>query len=182
MANTQINITDNGTTTLATADKYCDRNIDVNVDVHEKVTEFTNLYSSDYVTIDYKVGLSGSTVSFATDTECNCIKIPYHHMAGEPVVLRFRGIGTVRSRLPIVALASDGTTLAGGYEMTASSCNKSYDEHGDTMLTLIGTIETREWYYLCFNFQYLGVSSASSVLTGPIITINEPIGNGGYVG
>ena len=31
--NTQINITKNGTTTLATAGKYCDSNIDVNVDV-----------------------------------------------------------------------------------------------------------------------------------------------------
>lgn len=33
MANIGINITQNGTTTLATAGKYCDRNIDVNVDV-----------------------------------------------------------------------------------------------------------------------------------------------------
>lgn len=31
--NTQIAITENGTTTLATAGKYCDRNIDVNVNV-----------------------------------------------------------------------------------------------------------------------------------------------------
>lgn len=33
MANTQINIQTNGTTTLATAGKYCDRNIEVNVAV-----------------------------------------------------------------------------------------------------------------------------------------------------
>lgn len=33
MANIQINISDNGTTTLATAGKYCDRNVDVVVDV-----------------------------------------------------------------------------------------------------------------------------------------------------
>lgn len=33
MANTQIDIRANGTTTLATAGKYCDRNIDVNVEV-----------------------------------------------------------------------------------------------------------------------------------------------------
>lgn len=31
--NTQIEIKENGTTTLATAGKYCDRNIDVNVDI-----------------------------------------------------------------------------------------------------------------------------------------------------
>ncbi len=33
MANTQINIVENGTTTLATAGKYCDRNVDVVVNV-----------------------------------------------------------------------------------------------------------------------------------------------------
>ena len=33
MANIQVNITKNGTTTLATAGKYCDRNVDVNVNV-----------------------------------------------------------------------------------------------------------------------------------------------------
>ena len=33
MTNTNIDIKNNGTTTLATAGKYCDRNIDVNVDV-----------------------------------------------------------------------------------------------------------------------------------------------------
>lgn len=33
MANMQINITENGTKTLATAGKYCDRNIDINVNV-----------------------------------------------------------------------------------------------------------------------------------------------------
>ena len=33
MSNHQINITKNGTTTLATAGKYCDRNVDVNVSV-----------------------------------------------------------------------------------------------------------------------------------------------------
>ena len=33
MANTQIDIAENGTKTLATAGKYCDRNIDVNINV-----------------------------------------------------------------------------------------------------------------------------------------------------
>lgn len=37
--NTQVNITENGTTTLATAGKYCDRNIDVNVNVPTYETE-----------------------------------------------------------------------------------------------------------------------------------------------
>ena len=33
MANTQVKVTANGTTTLATAGKYCDRNIEINVNV-----------------------------------------------------------------------------------------------------------------------------------------------------
>lgn len=41
--NHQINITENGTKTLATAGKYCDRNIDVNVNVPAKPTQFTNV-------------------------------------------------------------------------------------------------------------------------------------------
>ena len=50
----QINITENGTTTLATAGKYCDRNIDVNVEVQsgflndaDKVVDGT--ISGDYI-------------------------------------------------------------------------------------------------------------------------------------
>ena len=39
MANIDINIKENGTTTLATAGKYCDRNIDVNVDVPNVIPE-----------------------------------------------------------------------------------------------------------------------------------------------
>lgn len=41
--NTQINITENGTTTLATAGKYCDRNIDVNVEVPAPAVSYTSL-------------------------------------------------------------------------------------------------------------------------------------------
>lgn len=47
MENIQINITEDGTTTLATAGKYCDRNIDVNVsgmnlvEVHEITVDST---------------------------------------------------------------------------------------------------------------------------------------------
>lgn len=43
--NTQINITENGKTTLSTAGKYCDRNIDVNVDVPSNDAELESLVS-----------------------------------------------------------------------------------------------------------------------------------------
>lgn len=57
--NILINITENGTTTLATAGKYCDRNIDVNVEVSSGIVNdadkildgsFSGAYESDAVT------------------------------------------------------------------------------------------------------------------------------------
>lgn len=54
MANHQIYITENGTTTLATAGKYCDRNIDVNVATKEADAildgSFSGAYYSDKIT------------------------------------------------------------------------------------------------------------------------------------
>jgi len=44
--NTQVSITQNGKTTLATAGKYCDRNIDVNVDVLSNGAEQKTIINS----------------------------------------------------------------------------------------------------------------------------------------
>lgn len=58
--NTQIEIKENGTTTLATAGKYCDRNIDVNVEVSgdivndaDKILDgsFSGVYYSENITV-----------------------------------------------------------------------------------------------------------------------------------
>ena len=57
MANIQIDITENGTTTLATAGKYCDRNIDVNVAVPSAVTESLEVF--DNGTYKPPVGVDG---------------------------------------------------------------------------------------------------------------------------
>lgn len=216
MANTQINIITNGTKTLATAGKYCDRNIDVNVNVpangitptgtlnittngtHDvtnyasavvnvaggTATQFTNLYDPANVTIDYQVyGSSSEGLVRKADTECNILKIPYHHVAGEPFVIRMRGIGTVRSRLGFVMVAQDGETRVNHYQFSdANYFTLSYDEYGDAMITCKGSFLTKEFYFVEFTFQYPSFSSATTALTGPIVTINEPIGNGGYVG
>jgi len=184
MANTQISVTENGTTTLATAGKYCDRNIDVNVDVAGKPTQFTNLYDPANVTLDYRMNCSASAgITYTADTETNYIKVPYHHVAGEPVVIRMRGISTVRSRLDFVILEQDGVTRENHAQFASYMSNVSYDEYGDAIITFSGGfVVTSTWYYIMFNFQYPYHSSASKIFTGPIITINEPIGNGGHVG
>lgn len=186
MANTQINITENGTKTLATAGKYCDRNIDVNVDVAGKPTQFTNLYDPANVVLKTRFQASASDgITYVADNYCNYITIPFYHKSGEPVVMRIRGIGTVRDRTNSATFAKDGTTKVNHYNFQNSSTTQfemSYDEHGDAMITFKGVLISAEWYYFRFNFQYIGVNSnAASAFTGPIITINEPIGNGGHV-
>jgi hypothetical protein len=251
MANTQINVTANGTKTLATAGKYCDRNIDVNVtvpipdgyikptgsksitsngthdvtsvasavvnvpvpsgyikpsgsksitengthdvtqyasavvNVPQKATKFTNYYQPEYVTVKTRADVSSSAVTLSTDNQCNCIKIPYHHVAGEAVVMRIRGIGTVRDRYNAGTLAADGTTVVKNYSLASSSTSyftMGFDEHGDATITFKSNLVTLAWEYFIFNFQYVGTNTNATVQTGPIITINEPIGNGGYAG
>jgi hypothetical protein len=183
MANTQINITENGTKTLATAGKYCDRNIDVNVNVAPKPTQFTNLYDPANVHLKQVNNCSSANgYQVTTDNYCNFVVIPYHHKANEPMVLRIRGIGTVRDRANFTLMKADGVTPE-SWGQFHNVVTLSYDEYGDTTLTCNGVVLIREWYYLHLNFQYTGVnSSASTAFTGPIITINEPIGNGGYAG
>lgn len=214
MANTQINISANGTTTLATAGKYCDRNIDVNtnvpvpsgyikpsgsktitdngthdvtqyasavVDVAGKPTQFTNLY--DPAIVQLKTVATGSTsgVSYSTDNYVNCIAIPYHHVANSAVELRMRGIGTVRDRFGCVLLNANKERIQHYQFNNTSYFTQSYDEHGDAVITFKSGPQGYAWEYFLFNFQYVGINSNATAQTGPIITINEPIGNGGHV-
>lgn len=181
MANTQINITENGTKTLATAGKYCDRNIDVNVNVPQKATQFTNLYDPANVTVKTSASGSSSGVTYGSDNSTNCIKVPYHHTANSPVELRMRGIGTVRDRLGCVLLDANEERVQHYQLNNASYFAQSYDEHGDVVITFKAGPQGYAWEYFLFNFQYIGINSGvTAAKTGPIITINEPIGNGGH--
>lgn len=180
--NIQIHIAENGTTTLATAGKYCEANIDVNVNVPEKATQFTNYYIPENVVIDTVSSFSSANGhAMTTDNECNVIKIHYYHKANEPFVLRMRGINIPRSRFAYVVFNEDETTAV-QWGQTYTYSDVSYDEYGDAVITFKNGPIRKDWYTLYLNFQYSGVNSAETVLTGPIITINEPIGNGGYAG
>lgn len=247
MANTQINITANGTKTLATAGKYCDRNIDVNVAVPasgitptgnktittngthdvtnyanavvnvpvpsgyikpsgsititengthdvtnyasavvsisgDQPTQFTNLYDPANVVVKTASNCSSGTVSFSSDNYVNYVVIPYHHKANAEVSIRVRGISLpVRDRQNFTVFAADGETPL-SWGQFSNAITISVDEYGDTVFTFkSGGYKSYEWYYLHLNFQYHGVNSGATAKTGPIITINEPIGNGGHV-
>ena len=215
MANTQVNVSKNGTTTLITAGKYCDKNIDVKVAVpasnvvagtititengtHDvtnyasakvnvaggQASQFTNLYNVNNVIVQTNLTSSqtkNTAVAMETYNYGNVLKIPYSHAAGDSVVLRLRGIGTVRDRFQCVI--TDASDLVVTWGQLSNANTLTYDEYGDACLTLSSPYSTNAWEYLYFVFQYPGVNSkVTEAKTGPIITINEPIGNGGYVG
>lgn len=187
MANTQINITENGTKTLATAGKYCDRNIDVNVDVPTaEATQFTNLYDPANVVLrKFHVYSSSGGQSITTDNYVNYVIIPYNHEANDPVAIRVRGISIpVRDRYSFVMYNEREASVVtwGNFH---SATTKTVDEYGDVVMTFSAssTFVKSAWKYLILNFQYIGENNnVSTAKTGPIITINEPIGNGGYTG
>jgi hypothetical protein len=213
--NIQLHIDANGTTTLATAGKYCDRNINVDVAVpasgimptgsvnitengtHDvtnyasavvnvttaQPTKFTNLYSVNNVTVKSNLGSQSrnTAVYMETYNYGNVLKIPYPHVANEPIVLRMRGIGTVRDRFQCVVTNASDLVVTWGQLNAASVL--TYDEHGDACLTLSSPFLQTAWEYMYIVFQYNGVNSGvTEAKTGPIITINEPISNGGYAG
>lgn len=248
--NIQINIRQNGTTTLATSGKYCDRDIEVNVNVpvpseyiipsgtksitsngthdvkafesaevnvpvpsgyikpsgsksitengtHDvtnyasavvnvpnKATQFTNLYDPANVVLKTVSNCSSGTASFTSDNYVNYVKIPFSHAANGEVAIRVRGLSTpVRDRQNFTVFKADGTTVV-SWGQFAGGFTVSYDEYGDAVLTMkSGAYKKNDWEWIFLNFQYNGInSSATTAYSGPIITINEPIGNGGYVG
>ena len=219
MANTQINISANGTKTLATAGKYCDRNIDVNVsvpvpsgyikpsgsktitengthdvtqyasavvDVAGKPTQFTNLYDPANVVLKkYHSYSSSGGQSVVTDNYVNYIVIPYNHVENEPLALRVRGLSIpVRERFSFVMYNEREADVV-TWGNLHSATTKTVDEYGDVVMTFSNssTFVTAAWKYLVLNFQYIGENAGvSAAKTGPIITINEPIGNGGHAG
>ena len=64
----QIDITQNGTTTLATAGKYCDRNIDVNVSVAVDHTScFDGTFKGEFIDNDI------TSVRYGAFADCNNI-------------------------------------------------------------------------------------------------------------
>lgn len=146
-------------------------------------TQFTNLYDPANVTLDYRMNCStASGITYTADTETNYILVPYYHEKNESVSIRLRGISTVRSRLDFVVLNADKERVNHG-QLSSYASSVSYDEYGDVVITFTsGFVVTNTWYYIMFNFQYPFHSSATKTLDGCIITINEPIGNGGYVG
>lgn len=186
MANTQIDITANGTTTLATAGKYCDRNIDVNVEVPAEATQFTNVLEyADSLELNKRFANDGT---YNTNQPNGCIavtldlnKLPNGHpLKKNTNEFRFRGCHHVDGAF---SQSADGVTYASKGWNTETT---QVDEYGDMVFTR-GYISER---YIRFNIGMVCYPTSSNsalpddfnpVDAGCIVTFNEPIGNGGYV-
>ena len=148
-----------------------------------KPTQFTNLYDPAKVLLSTYINYSNANgLSVSTDVQVNNIMIPYHHLKGEPFSIRVRGIGTVRDRNVSVCFDASGENRVNHFDIAQGTYTSvSFDEYGDAVISVKGAPLNYEWYYFSLNFQYVGVNKNATAMTGPIITINEPIGNGGYV-
>ena len=140
MANTQIDITDNGTKTLATAGKYCDRNIDVNVAVrngtHNRHYEVVNptdiLGGGKYLTAVSADPLlarvrdkKSLVVSYSTSGTASCVKsvIATNEIGRLPILnytfrcfsaLRLNGDGSLGASSNPNAINDDTSITSGG--------------------------------------------------------------------
>lgn len=178
MANHQIDITENGTVTLATAGKYCDRNVDVNVNVPEQPTQFTNLVDSADAVIKY--GYRPTSSGFVA-TEY-AVAIAIKASAGEEAKVRLRGC----MYAPFISPAnenlycSDAVTADGYTAYSTETKTTSLDEYGDLVITVANPL--RDYIIFGMGDPYADISVVEEALPIEIITLNEPIGNGGYVG
>ena len=188
MANTQINIKENGTKTLVTAGKYCDRNIDINVNVQSAApTQFVNVLEyADSLEVNKRFATNGSygtsnpNSSIAVTINLNNLPegISLKHNTNE---FRFRGCIHPDN---VFAQSSDGVTYS---SKGLGTDIKRVDEYGDAVFQR-GYIDGN---YVRFNICMCSTFSSGNaalaedfdpVAYGCIVTFNEPIGNGGYTG
>ena len=186
MANTPISVTKNGITTLATAGKYCDRNIDVNVSVKVQPTSFVNVLAyADSLEINKRFATNGS-VNTNQPNSIIAVTIDLNKLPDGVTLkkntneFRFRGCCHPDGAF---AMSTNGTTWAAKGWSTVYS---RVDEYHDMVFTR-GYIDAR---YVRFNISMATYPTSSNaalpadfdpIAAGCIVTFNQPIGNAGVV-
>ena len=181
MANHQINISTNGTTTLATAGKYCDRNIDVNVDVASEAapTAFTNVLKHESTTISlnkYAGSASETASNGCIAVYLDLVALGFNTHPAE-LTFRWRGMDMLRNFTSIY-VSTDKTSWSGIITMSSNTL----DEHGDhSLYKKINYPTSNRYLKMSFVVKEDAISCTQDDVNKCILTINEPIGNGGYV-
>ena len=186
MTNTQIDITENGKTTLKTAGKYCDRDIDVNVSVaSEQPTPFTNLLTQEDTVITFNTTLSSTAGKTSASNGYVLVEV---HLSNYKYtnstncdVFRFRGLNPKNGA--VHCSVDGGTTWSIKYLSPYSGF--TVDEYGDAVLRTTYSSNAAN-IIIRLTLGFGGNTSNTDISTmnisNCIMTRNEPIGNGGYVG
>ena len=122
----EINITKNGTTTLATAGKYCDKNIDIKVNIKNKDSEIVSGSITDYVNDEITKLRKGAfysctglkTVDFSVVSYINTEAFRYCYRLNKVVL-----------RNPSVCTLGNTAAFSGCYHLTGTQHN-TYNPKG----------------------------------------------------
>ena len=197
MANHKIIITENGTKTLTTAGKYCDRNIEVSTNVPEglKPTAYTNVLDLD--TTFVKEGYRAVTDNYSATSDGVAIAL-FLKKGTHDIRVRGKWIWWFLSVQISAAISNLRTNVY------FSTTNPTDEAHGGSLLFThtIATVNTSasltegsqfsideygDWYvtttvpqdgYLIFTLKDMSkvFSGGGSFNCDPIITVDEPIG------
>ena len=191
MANTQIDITENGKKTLKTAGKYCDRDIEVNVNVPSgggvQPTQFTNLLTKADTVITFNTKVATTAGETSTSNGAVMVEITLLHCvnvnSSNCDLFRFRGLNPLN--VNVDCSIDGGVTWERRY--LSSPNNYTPDEYGDSVFRIsysttnsgVDNLKVR------LTLAYGGGTNTAVEnvdLSRCFMTQNEPIGNGGYVG
>lgn len=195
----QFILKENGTKTFLTEGKYCDRNIEVHVDVPVKPTQFTNILDLPATLV--KEGYRVITDTYSETSDGVAVVIPLKKGTHD---IRVRGkwiwwflaiqisssVSGLRTNVYFSTSAPTDEAHGGSlfcthnatvnqYAVITEGCKFSIDEYGDWYLT----ITVPQDGYLAFSLKDMSkvFAGGGSFNCNPIITIDEPIGNGGVV-
>lgn len=224
MAVHQIAIAENGTKTLKTAGKYCDRDIEVsvnvasgstgitptgtktitangthdvtnyaNVDVEVPVqpTQFTNILSLDttivkegyrVVSSGYTATPSGVAIVFPITAGTHTIRVRGKYVFGMTQLYTDGSIAAFNTNVYQSNATPTDTTFSGSvianYKNDNSGLILSTDESNDFYIDITVTADS----YLGFTLKNIAAEFPTGSFSEPILTVDEAIGNGGYVG
>lgn len=187
MADHKIMITDNGTKTLLTAGKYCDRNIEIETNVPEglKPAVFTNVLDLDTTIVKkgYRVTGSGYTATDdAVAIVCACSKGNHR--------IRVRGKYIFGYLMALLENVTTGKFYANVYNSDITPTVNEFvgtaiiygttepypcgqDEYGDFLLDITTTLDG----YIGFTLKDISYTYPDCAFSEkPILTIDEPIG------
>lgn len=195
MANHQINIAENGKKTLKTAGKYCDRDIDITVNVASSggasPTPFTNILDLETTIVKkgcrctstkYTETVDGVAIVFYCPNGSHRIRVRGKYAFGYLQSAKATAIGPYYTNVYQATSTPTDSTFTGTIITDTSDWTAigyfGQDEYGDFYIDVTTTADG----YVGFNLKDMTlVYTNGTFACEPIITIDEPIGNGGGV-